>query len=271
LEVEPPPPGRDVVDHFLFTARQGYCDYYATSMVVLARAVGLPARMVIGYASGEYYAPTAEYIVRQEDAHSWAEVYFAGIGWVEFEPTASQPAIERAADEGASGARPNLPGVTSIFSWLQAGWYTLVSSLGGQLLIAGAGVVLLFILWQVGEMGILHLFPAQVTISQIYSRLEKVSTGLLPDLYDGHTPHQLGVALIHKLKSGQNQLLKRMLSKADKEIEHVVALYETQVFSGHSPTKSQVSRGIRAWMRLRWRLWIAKGWRRYSTGRLPGA
>jgi len=77
LDVEPPPRDRDVVDYFLFTAQKGYCDYYATSMVVLARAAGLPARMVIGYASGEYDAPTAEYIVRQENAHSWAEV----CGW----------------------------------------------------------------------------------------------------------------------------------------------------------------------------------------------
>ena len=93
LEVDAPPPGRDVADYFLFDLKQGYCDYYATSMVVLARAAGLPARLVIGYANGAYDFESAQYIVTENYAHSWVEIYFANIGWVEFEPTASQPAI----------------------------------------------------------------------------------------------------------------------------------------------------------------------------------
>ncbi len=260
LEVEPPPPGRDVVDYFLFTAQKGYCDFYATSMVVLARAAGLPARIVIGYTSGEYDAPTAEYIVRQENAHSWAEVYFAGLGWVEFEPTASQPAIDRVGDEGASGTPPSLPGGLSAISWLKIQWRTLLSSLGGQLLIVGVGLALLFIFWQIGEVGFLHLIPSRWAISRIYSRLEKSSAHILPDLPDGHTPHQLGTALVHKLKprDGQNQIIKTMISRAESEIERVVSLYESQVFSERPPTNSQVSQGIRAWARLRWRLWIVK-------------
>ena len=52
LDIKPPPPDRDVADYFLFDQKIGYCDYYATSMVVLSRAVGLPARLVIGYANG---------------------------------------------------------------------------------------------------------------------------------------------------------------------------------------------------------------------------
>ncbi len=96
---------RDVVDAFLFEIREGYCDYYSTAFVVMARALGLPARWVKGYAAG--YDPAEEermrlsmggyrpdsagsgtYIVRNADAHSWAEVYFEGFGWVPFEPTA---------------------------------------------------------------------------------------------------------------------------------------------------------------------------------------
>ncbi len=93
LEVGAPPPGRDVADYFLFDLQKGYCDYYATTMVVLARAAGLPARLVIGYASGAYDYERAQYIVTENYAHSWVEIYFANIGWVEFEPTAGQPVI----------------------------------------------------------------------------------------------------------------------------------------------------------------------------------
>ena len=98
LALPAPPPNRDVVDYFLFDLRKGYCDYYATAMVVLARAAGLPARLVVGYAAGSHVPGSAQYGVTQADAHSWAEVYFAGIGWIEFEPTAGQPLLERPAN-----------------------------------------------------------------------------------------------------------------------------------------------------------------------------
>jgi transglutaminase-like putative cysteine protease len=262
LEVAPPPPGRDVVDYFLFSAQQGYCDYYATSMVVLARAAGLPARLVVGYANGDYNSPTAEYIVRQKHAHSWAEIYFSGIGWVEFEPTAGQPSIIRAGGESASGPPPDLPVATPLIAWLKASWRGLLSSLGGQLAIAGIGLILLLALWQAGELGFLHLIPSKMAISRMYARMEKVSARLLPDLPDGHTPYQLQTALIHKLKGGQGHPLKAVFSAAESEIERVVALHVAQVFSQYPPTRPQISQGIRAWLRLRWRLWVAKRWMR---------
>jgi transglutaminase-like putative cysteine protease/uncharacterized membrane protein YidH (DUF202 family) len=260
LEVEPPPPGRDVVDYFLFTARQGYCDYYASSMVVLARAVGLPARVVVGYASGEYNKPTAEYIVRQKDAHTWVEIYFSGIGWVEFEPTAGQPSIGRVGDGSASEPPPRRSPGKQAIAWLRTGWRTLVTSLGGQLFIAGTGFALVWSLWQAIEIGILYLLPAPRAIARIYSRLEKSSARLLPDLPGGHTPYQLQLALNYRLQRTRNRLLGRLFSALDMEVENLVALYVAQVFSAHPPLKSQVSQGIRAWARLRWRLWIAVRW-----------
>jgi transglutaminase-like putative cysteine protease len=258
LEVEPPPAGRDVVDYFLFTARQGYCDYYASSMVVLARAVGLPARLVIGYASGEYNAPAAEYIVRQEDAHSWIEIYFPGIGWVEFEPTAGQPPIVRPGETNASEATPGLPAENPAIAWLKTSWRALVTSLSGQLLIAGTGLILLFTLWQVGELCFLHLLPSQKVIVRMYARMESASARLLPGLPAGHTPHQLQHALTRKLKDARHRFLKMLLSPAEGEIESVVALHVAQVFSQRPPGRALVRVGIRAWARLRWRLWIAR-------------
>jgi hypothetical protein len=63
-------------------------------MVILARAVGLPARIVVGYVGGQYQVETSEYLVSEADAHSWVEVYFGGIGWVPFEPTAARSLID---------------------------------------------------------------------------------------------------------------------------------------------------------------------------------
>lgn len=82
-----PPAGQDLVDWFLFDQRQGYCDYYASSMVVMLRSLGVPARWVRGYAGGEFDAERGLYVVRENIAHSWPEVYFPGFGWERFEPT----------------------------------------------------------------------------------------------------------------------------------------------------------------------------------------
>jgi transglutaminase-like putative cysteine protease len=86
-------PGKDddYVDQFLFETMKGYCDNFSTSMIVLLRSVGIPARWVKGYTGGEYIKTlpndTRMYEVRNANAHSWVEVYFPGTGWVPFEPT----------------------------------------------------------------------------------------------------------------------------------------------------------------------------------------
>ena len=74
LDVPAPPRDRDLVDYFSFDLQKGYCDYYSTSMVVLARAAGLPARMVLGYHTGKYNAELQAYLVSEAEAHSWPEI-----------------------------------------------------------------------------------------------------------------------------------------------------------------------------------------------------
>jgi Transglutaminase-like superfamily. len=81
----------DYVDQFLFESKTGYCDNFSTAMVVLLRSVGIPARWVKGYSSGEL-VDTEEggigvYELKNSHAHSWPEVYFPEVGWVPFEPT----------------------------------------------------------------------------------------------------------------------------------------------------------------------------------------
>ncbi|MBI2858950.1 MAG: transglutaminase domain-containing protein, partial [Chloroflexi bacterium] len=88
--IDAPPYNQDGVDYFLFGIKEGYCDYFASAMAVMLRSVGVPARVVSGFAPGEK-AGEGSYLVRDRDAHSWPQVYFPGYGWVEFEPTPSRP------------------------------------------------------------------------------------------------------------------------------------------------------------------------------------
>ncbi len=94
LDLPAPPSDRDVADYFLFDLQTGYCDYYATSMVVLARSVGLPARVVVGYVGGQYEEETDRYLVTEADAHTWVEIYLGEYGWIPFEPTAARALID---------------------------------------------------------------------------------------------------------------------------------------------------------------------------------
>jgi protein-glutamine gamma-glutamyltransferase len=85
--LEPPPLGADGIDDFLFNTRQGFCEHYASAFVFLMRAANIPARVVTGYLGGELNDVGNYYIVRQSDAHAWAEVWLAGRGWVRVDPT----------------------------------------------------------------------------------------------------------------------------------------------------------------------------------------
>lgn len=107
----PSPPGdRDAVDYLLFDGQEGYCNYYASAMVVMARTVGIPSRLAVGYVNGELDHETGLYAVRERDTHAWVEVYFPRYGWVEFEPTASEEPIDRPDPAGQDNRaqRPSL-------------------------------------------------------------------------------------------------------------------------------------------------------------------
>jgi transglutaminase-like putative cysteine protease len=79
--LSPPPLGKQQVDSFLFDTRRGFCEHYASSFVFLMRAAGVPARAVMGYQGGEYNPMGRHYIIRQSDAHAWAEVWTRPAPW----------------------------------------------------------------------------------------------------------------------------------------------------------------------------------------------
>ena len=96
--VRPPPPGRDPVDWFLFDLKEDFCEYFASSMVMMLREVGVPARLVEGFTSGTFDPNIGRYIVKQVNAHAWVEVWFPNFGWIEFEPTPSETPFLRAEE-----------------------------------------------------------------------------------------------------------------------------------------------------------------------------
>jgi protein-glutamine gamma-glutamyltransferase len=92
--------GQDALAMFLFDARQGHCEYFATALAVMLRQIGIPARLVNGFRAGEYNSIGDAFIVRQYNAHSWVEAYFNPYGWIELDPTPVQaqrakPALAR--------------------------------------------------------------------------------------------------------------------------------------------------------------------------------
>jgi transglutaminase-like putative cysteine protease len=82
------PPGQEGVSWFLFrSGNQGFCNYFASAMAIMARELGMPARVVIGYTPGTFDAKAHNWVVHGSDAHAWTQVYFAGYGWINFEPS----------------------------------------------------------------------------------------------------------------------------------------------------------------------------------------
>ena len=119
--IPPLPVNQEILDWFLFDLKEGFCNYYASAEVILLRSLGIPARMVVGYAQGdsataqptpglmpefrEPYGPQV-YQVRDKDAHAWPQVYFPDIGWIEFEPTSSIRQIFRPSGEELPPSEP---------------------------------------------------------------------------------------------------------------------------------------------------------------------
>ncbi len=162
----PPPqqPGSETCDQFLFVDGRGVCEQYVTSLVVMLRVLGIPARLVAGYGSGTYNSITGYYEVRANDAHAWAEVYFSGYGWIPFDPT-----------PGWEGD----PAVGPVRRWVFSGMFENVNlpriSLGevakvGQSALAalGAPLLVLLILGGVGLLvwGVLLLLRDRRTRTQ---------------------------------------------------------------------------------------------------------
>ncbi len=126
------------IEDFLFYQKKGYCEHFATAMVVLLRSLGIPSRLATGFFPEEWNPYGNYYTVRQSDAHAWVEVYFPQSGWITFDPTPSVPFKPAAASFSAQIKRNFLP-LEQFMDALKMKWdrYVIHYSMKDQLEMAG--------------------------------------------------------------------------------------------------------------------------------------
>jgi transglutaminase-like putative cysteine protease len=265
LDVPTPGIDNDIADYFLFELQEGYCDYYATSMVVLARSAGIPARLVVGYINGTYDPMNARYVVTEADAHAWPEIYFPGYGWIEFEPTGGRPPIERDSGdeetpiwpEGESPPEPLVPPKESSGPRIVLGLW-LLAGVGGVALVVAVltGVDSARLLWDSPE-GMAGRF---------YRRLKAYADRLRIRNRRGDTPYELAHAFegrIKEIAEGHGFAGIEFLEPAAEEVQTLMDLYVRVWYSPEADLSREARRrAVWTWWRLRWRLWLAWLWRR---------
>jgi transglutaminase-like putative cysteine protease len=249
LDLPEPPADRDLVDYFLFDLQEGYCDYYASAMVVLARAVGVPARLATGYAQGSYDPAARRWVVTEQNGHSWVEVYFGELGWVEFEPTAGLPALQRPGGEDQPALsipdRPPKP---------QGWWQALPWPLLGMGLLVVALITFLLWLWRPRPPG-----TGPNPVLDRYSRLLRWGARLRHPLRNGQTPLEYGASLGQALRARGSHSLLRWVRQAGQEapsqIQRLASTFAQARYARQPLGEREQSRTRELWARLRRHLW----------------
>lgn len=236
LGVSLPPENGDPVDYFLFELQTGYCDYYASSMVVLARSLGLPARMAVGFLP---QAPDENGVqtIYQINGHSWAEVYFAGVGWVEFEPTSAFVSPRDAdaqfsasdAPEGfepVEATPPPIPEVEGENGRIPRRLFLIIP------------IIILFIFWQLRQR---QLSQRELVLWQ-YERLQTRTRQLGLEIPLGSTPNEFRNNLAQFLERYQttNKVIRYQLGRLVEAAAVVVEQVNRQQYS--TAQKAQMER-----------------------------
>ncbi len=271
LNVPTPPADRELVSWFLFDLQKGYCDYFASAMVVLARMSGIPARLAVGYATGSYNTQTAEYTVTELFAHSWPELYFAGIGWVRFEPTpAQEPPLRLAADPRTFtpdylGMIPDLaPGLTEL---RELGAANLVveqrEAATSNVLAVLAGLLLLWSLVRLARLAFSPLTVADAP-GRAYARLVAWGSRLGRPAAPADTPREFvqGLAAAAAVRAQHARLLRRGAVAAAKVVQEdagdLLDRFEAARFGPEAAAEEKHGRRwARLWPALR-RVWLAR-------------
>jgi len=265
--IESPPLDQDRVDWFLFDLQEGYCDYYSSAMAVMARAVGIPSRVAVGYGRGEYNAEAGVYRVRDDNAHAWVEIYFPRYGWVEFEPTAAESVIVRPrppSDDANTSNNNRQPRdqddeLDRLRDWLDEDFYggpffpletrpgkTIWLIMGGLLAMAA---VIGGSYWWLEEKGLGSLGWVQ----KAYVRMTRFGHLLNVHERGPQTPYEYAAELSTEVPAGRG-LIRR-----------IAELFVKEQFSPY-PTDEKESAA--AWHDLRftlWRRWLKRWIERFQT------
>ncbi|MCA9927710.1 MAG: transglutaminase domain-containing protein [Anaerolineales bacterium] len=252
LDVPLPPGNTDPVDFFLFELQSGYCDYYASAMVVLARSLGLPARIAVGYLSQPPDAAGIQTIY-QINAHSWAEIYFAGYGWVEFEPTAPfisprdvafhefDPANTDTTliDSEANAAPPPIPEPDQTF---QITWGRIALLLLSVLLIG------VWYRWQQRQKAIREANPIVWT----YGRLQQHASRLGHIATPAQTPSEFATSFIKQLQRyKQYSRLQKHVETLLSPIHQLTELYQQQQYGQYKRKRKEADTAKSLWGKMK--------------------
>ncbi len=252
----------DIVDYVLFERPEGYCTYYATSMVVLLRILGIPSRIVVGYYPAEYDEKAGGFLYRDLNAHAWVEAYFPGYGWIPFEPTAARSPIARGIVPGAEGLSGGAGPGGSLSTFPGDERRFLSPEEFG--LPEGAGAV-----------GALGPLPEQGTprwlvalrVAALLSTL-LVMAGLVAWFWGTRGLSPIGQLMLKVQRAARLSGLPYEATMTPYELAALVAsalpgtrhltwfladLYTRERYGGRSPTAGELAQAQRAWRQLRWR------------------
>jgi hypothetical protein len=265
-QIPAPPPGVNAVNYFLFDVQQGYCDYYASSFAMMARTLGIPARVSAGYSQGEYLPEADVYRVREYNGHSWPEVFFPGYGWIEFEPTAAELEIVRERRLDTAEPEPTLDPLDDLLGdedllgpdmQTDAGGAVQPASAADQTAAADSGrlrmwiglAVLAVLAAAVGAVIWRRRQPAtQRTIERalldplftvkLFGRLLQWAQWLRLPLLSSQTPNEQAAALVAAVPEGQTA------------IQSITDLYVEDLYSPHGPDQRKSEQALVAWSAL---------------------
>ncbi len=283
LDLPEPPPGVDLVDYYLFDLQRGYCDYAATAMVVLARAAGLPARLVSGYASGQYSYTTQSFIVTEADAHAWVEVYFTGVGWVEFEPTGGRAGIVRVGDDSVQSAHPGLvsppfpdadssavpaPDTPGLIALLRA--YLSELPGGGWAWLLGSGVVVAALAgwgWTAWVRWHLRRLPPKKAAAALFHSLYDWGAILGIPSNPARTPSEFTRLLVVRCtpEPSANRWVQSLSGYLKNQIDLLAGVYEASQYSPSGVAASELRPVVAAWPRTRLVMWSYRAWLRLKS------
>lgn len=259
LDLPDLPADHDLVDYFLFDLRRGYCDYYASAMIVMARSLSIPARLAVGYRTGTYDPETGAYRVSMADAHSWPELYFTGYGWIPFEPTGGVPALRHGLPDDWYTWEP--PVTIEEPEWvlapvtpsLRINW-RVVWPVAAALGVTGAALG-----QSVARRAIRRRrqreMPAEGLIAALYGELREEARRLGVPLSDSQTPYELLPALLDELEQRADRAPRwtgrwqARLAGLRPALHLVIEGYVTSRYSPHQPSRSAALAALQKWDR----------------------
>ena len=255
--------GEDIVDFFLFESKVGRCEQYASAMVVMLRSLGIPSRLVSGYRSSDEVNDVGQYIFREQQAHTWVEVYFPSFGWVPFEPTAGQDRFDYESNDAPAatpepeddpqpatptppasvdvtptpapeGTPPSSPALVEGDGRNQGPPWTALGLAGAIMAALGVGLAVMRL--RNPSRG---LMPA----AGLYASLLRLGTRRGVRATSSTTPQEFGTAL------------SRAMPRAGQAISTIVDAYQWEQFGPPTERQARLGRARDAWRLVRQGRW----------------